>query len=100
MGVLRPHRQCWDSAVVNVAARLSRPPTAAHSAASAAFNMPGVNTAHARPHSRNHAPRWPSSTVSRTPWAAVIRSATRLARACLASVRPACSARVRVRSAR
>ncbi|MEO3788144.1 hypothetical protein ABGB12_32865 [Actinocorallia sp. B10E7] len=86
--------------MVNVAARPSRPPTAAHSAASAAFNMPGVNTAHARPHSRNHELTGPSSTVSRTPCTAVILSAARLARACLASVRAACCARVRVRSAR
>ncbi|MEO3783459.1 hypothetical protein ABGB12_09025 [Actinocorallia sp. B10E7] len=59
-----------------------------------------MNTAQARPHSRNQEPTVPSSMVSRTPWAAVIRSAARLARARLASVRPAWSARVRVRSAR
>ncbi|WP_344449012.1 hypothetical protein [Actinocorallia aurantiaca] len=59
-----------------------------------------MNTAHARPHSRNQELTGPSSTVSRTPWAAVIRSATRLARARLAWVRPACCTRMRVRSAR
>ncbi len=97
---LCPHRQCWDSAVVNVAALASRPPAAEHSTASAAVSMPGVNTAHALPHNRNQTLRLQSSTVRRDPCSSTSRAATVRARARRASARPACSARARVCNAR
>jgi hypothetical protein len=83
-GTRSPHRQCWLSAVDRVPARYRRPPVAAHSAASAATSMPGLNSAIRLPHSRAQVEIEQSSTVMVLPWVATIRAATSRARVYLA----------------
>jgi hypothetical protein len=80
LGTCRPHRQCWDRAVVKVEARRSRPPVAVHSAASWVISRPGVAAEQARPHRRNQVRMSQSSAVRFGPWAATRAAAMRRAR--------------------